>query len=444
MTMRPRRRYAAAAALALAPALILGACSSSQPSGASGTAANDSVNGSSITFAMINGLVPQFQQYVNAYEKQYPSRKVTVLSLPDDSTQYIQQLSTEALAHKLPDVLFNVDTSANLLASANVTMDMSSWLAQGKDGLKGSSFLPQFLGEYRPVNDPSEITGLPVSADSVVLFYNKTILKDYDEPLPSPSWTWDDLYKVAADVQRKSGGKIAGLVAPLGTGQHPEIYNPVIHAYGGYVYNPKTNKSGIGEPAAIKAWTEMLKAYGTASPPYSANDSSIPNFQDGQAAMEFSVHATVPTLKSGMKDSWDVQTMPLINGNPTAGGGSYGLSIGKTSQHKNAAWAFLAWFYSQQGGMKLAQATGQVVPPTADGLAHGSWQDITPPPSNNQAFITAAKSAVLAVQLPGKAQGVLNSAVLTAIQQVELQHRSVQSAFTAAQTIVNNALAQSQ
>jgi multiple sugar transport system substrate-binding protein len=426
----------AAVAGAAALLALVSACGGSS-SGGSGK-----VDGSKITLSVQAGLVPQFKKYVAAYEKAYPKRQITVESLPDDSTQYIQQLVTERLGNKLPDVLMNVDYAANQLADGNITLDISDRLAKGTDGLKGSSFLPQFLGQYRPVANPDQITGLPVSADSTTLFYNKTIFQKAGvTEYPKATWTWDDLYRVAAEIQTKTHGKYAGLFPPLGNGDQPSVYNPVIKAFGGYVYDPKTKKSGIGEPAAIKAWTQMLKAYGTASPKYSANPSSLPKFEQGQSAMAFSVRATVPTVKASLKDQWDVQTMPKINGKPTVGGGSYGLSISKASHNQDAAWSFLAWFYNENGGMKLAQATGQVVPPTQEGVDNGAWRQLPAPPQNEAAFAQDAKDAFLPAALPGSAQKVLSDSVIKAVQQVELQHKSVASAFGDAEKTVNQALA---
>jgi len=400
---------------------------------------------------MVNGLQPQFQKYVDAYQQKFPKRKVTLQTLPDDNIQFIQQLTTERLGDKLPDITFNVDNSANRLAAANITYDIAPWLKAGKDGLKGSNFLPQFMGEYTPLNNPSQITGLPVSADSTALFFDKTLFAKYGVALPTASWTWDDMYKAAAQIYSKSGGKVIGLTAPLQQGGHQEVYNPVITAEGGYVYDPKTKKSGIGQPAAVKAWTLMLQAYGSAQPAYSNQASAYPQFQTGTVAMTFSVRATIPTIKSTatfkdvkstatFKDDWDAAPMPKLNGKTTVGGGSYGLSITSTSKNKDAAWAFLVWFYDNSGGMKLAQESGQVLPPTIDGLANGIWRNAPAPPTNQQIFADDAKEAVLAVQLPGKAQGVLDSSVITAIQQVELQHRSVADAFADAEKAVNAAL----
>lgn len=436
-TGRQRRRSLTAVAGAAVFALLVSAC------GGSSSGGGGSVEDSEITLSVQNALVPQFKTYAAAYEKKYPDRKVTVRSLPDDPAQYIQQLTTAKLGNKLPDVLMNIDIVANQLAAGNITMDMADWLKEGKSGLRGADFLPQFLGQYRPTSDQEAVTGLPVSADSTTLYYNKDVFKKAGvDEYPEADWTWDDLYRVAEKIQKKTSGKYDGLTAPLGAGDQPAVYAPVIHANGGYVYDPKTKKSGIGRPAAIKAWTKMLEAYGKTSRKYSADFSTQPKFEQGQSAMAFSVRATVPTVKDGLKGGdWDVQPMPTMDGKPTVGGGSYGLSIGKTSKNQEAAWAFLAWFYKNNGGMKLAQASGQVVPPTEQGLKGGTWRDFPAPPANVDAFAENAEKAYLAPALPGDAQKVLSESVTKAVQEVELKNRSVKAAFGNAEKAVNEALA---
>jgi multiple sugar transport system substrate-binding protein len=431
---RWRRILTALSTTAVAATMATG-CGGSDPGSDDG-----GVDNSSITLAALGPLQPQFQKYATAYEQKFPGRKVTVRTEPNDWPTFLQGLVTARLGGQVPDIITNVDFAVNQLATNRVTMNLAPWLESGKDGLKGSNFLPQFVGQYRPLNNPGQITGLPVSADSTALFYNKTLFQRYGiTELPAPSWTWDDLYRVAAQIQQKSSGKVDGLASPLVTGDSPAVYNPVIQAYGGYVYDPKTNKTGIGEPAAVEAWTHLIKTYGLTSSAYSTNASSYPQFSAGQAAMAIGVRAQVPSFKA-LTDDWDVQTMPTIKGKTTVGGGSYGLSISDTSKNKNAAWAFLAWFYANDGGMVLAQESGQVVPPTVDGLSSEIWRAVKPP-ANEEAFAVSARTAVLQVQLPGKAQSVLSAAVVKAVQQVVLEKRPVKDAFTEAADTVNQALA---
>lgn len=421
---------------------LLPACGSSSSDGG-GSAGK--VDDSTIVLQTITGLQPQFQSYAKAYMKEYPSRKVEVRATTDDGAKYAQQLATARLGGELPDVFFNVDYLADTLARDNVTLDLAPGIENGKlDKLRMGDFLPQFVGQYRPVNNSAEVTGLPVSADSVGLFYNKTIFKKLGiTQTPKSDWTWDDMYRAAAEVNTKSHGKYIGLGAPIGDGSGQIVFGPVLKAFGANVYDPKTGTSGIGSPQADKAWALLLKAYGNISGPYSAKtDDPSTAFYSGNVAMAIASRAGIPQTQSTLKDDWDVQTMPTINGKSTAGGGSYGLSIAQTSKNQDAAWAFLAWFYDAAKGMRVAQSVGGVIPPTEDGIANGSWKNTGgKPPEHIAIFGTSARTAVLLAQLPGSSGTVLTQATTKATQQVVLKHIPIQQAFDEAQQTLNDQLA---
>lgn len=441
MTSRTARRRAVVAVAAAVTFTVLAACGGNAASNSGGAG---KVDGSSIVLTSITALEPQFKKYADAYMKAYPNRKVEVRSTTDKADEYAQQLATARLSGELPDVFFNVDFLADTLATDNVTLDLAPGLKAGKlGGLNADSFLPQFVGQYRPLAKPEQITGLPVSADSVGLFYNKSLfdqvgVKEY----PKADWTWDDMLRVATEIQTKSGGRITGIGAPLGDGTAQIVYGPVIKAFGGSVYDPATHKSGIGQPAALKAWKLLLSAYGTASGPYTATiGDPKQNFGSGKVAMAIASRATIPQTKTTLlKADWDVQVLPTIGGHSTAGGGSYGLSIAQTSKNQDAAWAFLSWFYDTKSGMKVAQDVGGVIPPTADGIDKGTWKDGAPPPANIAIFGASARTAVLLAQLPGSSSTTMQAATKKATQEVLLKGKSIADAFGEAENTVNAAI----
>jgi len=433
-------RLLAAAAVSATVIPLLAACANTGGTGGAGE-----VEGSSIVLTTVTGLEPQFQEYADAYMEEFPERKVEVRSTTDDAAEYAQGLATARLSGEVPDVFFNVDFLADTLAKNNVSLDLAPGIADGKLGdLTIDDFLPQFVGQYRPLDNPDQVTGLPVSADSVGLYYNKDAFAaaGIDE-YPEADWTWDDMYRVAEEIQTASGGAIIGLGAPLGDGTAQIIYGPVIQAYGGYVYDPETGKSGIGQPEAIEAWTTLLEPYGTASGEYTATtDDPTLQFSSGSVAMAIASRGAVPGTKTAMGDAdWDVQVLPTIDGNSTAGGGSYGLSIAQTSENQDAAWAFLAWFYDTDAGMKLAQEVGGVIPPTEDGIDNGTWKDVPPPPASIAIFGESARTAVLLTQMPGASASVMSEATKKATQQVLLEGRDIAEAFQEAETTVNEAIA---
>lgn len=436
--MRRNWRKAVATA-AVVP--LLAACGGS--GGNEGSAGE--VEGSTIVLTTLTQLEPQFKQYADAYMEAFPDRTVEVRSTTDDTAEYAQQLATARLSGELPDVFFNVDFLADTLAENNVTLDLTEGLAAGKLGeLNADSFLPQFLGQYRPISDQDKITGLPVSADSVGLFYNKSLFEEAGvTEFPEADWTWDDMYRVAEEIQANSNGDIVGLEAPLQDGANRIVFAPVIEAFGGFVYDPETNTSGIGQPEAIEAWKKLLAPYGDASAEYSTTVDPAQGFIGGNVAMAIGSRAGIPQTKTTLEGvDWDVQVLPTIDGNSTAGGGSYGLSIAQTSASQDAAWEFLKWFYDADAGMKIAQEIGGTIPPTEEGIENGVWKDVPPPPASIEIFGESARTAVLLVQMPGSVSGVMTEATKKATQEVVLNNRPVEEAFQEAEQTVNDALAE--
>lgn len=434
------RRHAVVLVTALAiPALA--SCGDNGQQGAQTGTAEDST----IVVQTLTSLEPQFKEYAASYMEAFPGRTVEVRSTTDDAPEYAQQLATARLSENLPDVFFNVDFLSDTLAENDVPLDLGPGMAEGKlGGLTVEDFLPQFVDQYRPLGKPETITGLPVSADSVGLFYNKSLFEEAGvDELPRADWTWEDMYRVAEEIQTSSDGQITGLAAPLADGNAQVVYAPVIKAYGGMVYDPATQTSGIGQPAAVEAWKMLISAYETTSGQYTAtaNDPSL-TFTSGNVAMAISSRATVPQTKSALQVDWDVERMPTINGSSTAGGGSYGLSIAQSSSNQDAAWAFLSWFYDADAGQLVAQDVGNTIPPTAEGLKQGTWKDIDPPPANIEIFGESASTAVLLPQMPGSSASVLGEATKKATQQVVLEGRPVEEAFAEAEQTVNEAIAE--
>ena len=420
--------------------MLAGACGNN----GAGQGAAGEVDGSTIVLQTVTGLEPNFKKYAEAYMEEFPDRKVEVRATTDDGAEYAQQLATARISGELPDLLFNVDYLADTLATNNVTLDLTEGMADGKlGGLTQDDFLPQFLGQYRPLGDQEQITGLPVSADSVALFYNRTAFQKAGvSEYPEANWTWDDMYRVAEEVQSKSGGDVVGISAPLGNGSSQITFGPVLKAFGAMYYDPETHTTDIGSPEAIEAWELLISFYGTASSEYSASPTPDPSlkFESGNVAMGIATSANVPAFRSGMEgQDWDVVPLPTINGKSTAGGGSYGLSISQTSQNQDAAWAFLSWFYDSDRGMKLAQEIANVIPPTNDGIDNGTWREVTPP-KNIASFADSARSAILLQQFPGTAGSVLTEATTKATQQVVLEGRTVEEAFKEAEDTVNATL----
>ncbi len=404
-------------------------------SGAANTAGGPAeVENKTVTIGMNSGLVPFFEEYAEAFMAVNEGWDITVSPVPDAQADYIQQLVTQNLSSSMPDLIFNYDTLNQTLAGNNLILDLVPYLEQ-EGGLSVDGFVPAFLNQYR-VGDA--ITGLPVSADSGVLFYNRDVFAKYGvDELPEKDWTLEDLYRVAKQITDKAGGEAYGMVTPIGDSTAYFLWYPVLRAYGSEVYDPASNSFVFADEAGIEAWTELLRPYtegfGT---PYGTD--GIGTFQSGQAAMQVFARPLVPTFRDSLADDWDVERQPTHNGNSTTGGGSYSLSISSASANPDGAWAFMSWFYATDGGMTVAAPNG-VVPATVDGLANGEWQNDTNPVPANLVAVTdyAVANAVLPTPIPDAVQPAVVPALKEALESVLLRGVSVRDAYTAAQDELN-------
>lgn len=388
-----------------------------------------------LTIGMNSGLVPQFEAYAADFIEQNPGWDITVSAVPDSQPEYIQQLVTQGLSGTTPDILFNYDTLNQTLAGNQLLLDLTPYFERG-DGLNEEDFVPNFLGQYR-VGD--EITGIPVSADSGILFYNVSLFEKYGVDVPSPDWTQEDMYDAARAITDASGGDSYGIITPIGDSTAYFTWYPVLRSFGSNVYDAESGRFVFADDAGIEAWTNLLLPYtegfGT---PYSQGEDRTALFNSGQGAMWIFARPAVATLRETMTDEWDVQQQPTSNGMSTTGGGSYSLSISANSENPDGAWEFMNWFYSTDGGMQAAVPNG-VVPATVDGLENGAWKDDDNPVPSNLIPVTeyAVANAILPDAIPDDVQPKVVPALTEALEKVVLQGVSVEEAYSAAQDQLN-------
>lgn len=435
MTSRSRLVLASTLALSL---LAVGACSA------------EGGGGEGSDGPLVIGVRPrnqdQMTQLVAAYQNEYPDVEIEIQALPDSQGEYVQRLATAQLSGETPDIMDNLIDLVDQIASNDVTTDLTPFFG-GAAGLSEDQFIPAFLDQYRPAEAPEELHAIPLSTDATVLYYNEALLGEHGVALPTPEWTWDDLYEASAELSEACAGECWGLSA--NDSLNPATYQPVISAFGGFVFDVESNTVGIGEPEAIEAWEYMLEPFDSgASVPwdlsaFSGNPSPV-DFRTGSVGFVVQTRSQVQRLREAMPDGgWDVMDLPTINGVRPIGGGSRGLSISESSTMKDEAWQFLSWIVDPEGGLDILEESYGVVSPTIDGLESGLWRELPGPPSNVEVYAAAARDPLLLVQiLPGRAQAILTDEVMNAVQRVLVEGAPAAEAFAQAQEVVNEALAQ--
>ncbi|MGW2023627.1 ABC transporter substrate-binding protein [Streptomyces decoyicus] len=240
--MRISRRAAAATAVLVTSAFALTACG---PSGGSG--GSDSASGKvegQVTFQTWN-LKANFKKYFDGviadFEKKYPDAKVKWVDQPAEG--YPQKLSADAAGGTLPDVVNVSPDLAYPLAKAGLALDLEKAAGQYRgeylDGAWRSHRMPGMPGVY----------AFPWYLNTGPMFYNKELFAEAGLDPEKPPTSYDQLFKDAVSMARKSGGRIAMLAS-----------TPSIEDFGRYgvrLMNTQGTEFTFNEPKGV----ELLRHY---------------------------------------------------------------------------------------------------------------------------------------------------------------------------------------
>jgi multiple sugar transport system substrate-binding protein len=352
-------RARATLALATCLGLVVAACGG----GGGGSKASGGASGT-ITLGFWDATFkPGYEQIVAAFEKTHPNIKVKLEVTP--ATQYWTKLEASVQSGQAPDLFWMNEPNFARYQNGGA-------LAALPGGFDSSSFPAALMKSYAV---GGKQYGLPWTAVTVGLWFNKKLFDAAHVKYPDDTWTWDDVQAAAKKLTDKAHG-VYGLAAPLVNQE--TYYNTMLQA-GGYVVSPDKPNSGWDTPQGISGlrfWTNLI-ADG-ASPSLQQMTDTTPDalFQSGKLAMLYggTWHAGTFAADPATKDSADVTVLPKGQMRATTVEGASYVMYGKT-KHQSAAWEFMQFLVSKQAQLIQAK-TGIVVPARAD--AQQAWVDSLP------------------------------------------------------------------
>jgi multiple sugar transport system substrate-binding protein len=231
------RRITAAAALLLVAGAATG-CSTASSSGTSSSAASG-------TYTVWDPY-PQFDNssaWVQLLDKCGSSAGVTIKRTGYDTTQLTSKELLAAQQGVSPDVLIVDNPVVSTLASAGVLT------ATSQTKVVTTAVEPNLLGAGQLNN---QTYGIPIGANTLALYYNKTILKAAGVD-PSTITNWSSLTAALAKV--KAVGKTGITFSAIGTEEGSFQFEPWFWGAGANL----TNLSSAPSVAALSLWTGWVK-----------------------------------------------------------------------------------------------------------------------------------------------------------------------------------------
>ena len=330
------------------------------------------------------------KQVADAFMKEHPEIKIETWNEPWDAYfTKIQSLWASGDPKAVPDVAFLWWTPK--FASEGVLENLDPYIQ--KSGYDLNDYWPGLLESHKY---NGSVYGLPRDIEVNILYYNKDLLDKAGVKYPDEKWTWDDLM-IAGEkltVKDASGAVKQYALAMENNNKYDKWVNQMDGAILDDMRNP--SKCMLADNASMDAVAYFA---GMMNFGYAMRDADINQaggdagaFQSGQAAMIIQNTSRVSGFnKAGM--NYDVAVVPIPpqgkRWNP-AGGAGWVMSA--KSDNKDAAWTFLQWLQSPNGGEKLYTERGEIFP-ALQSVANSPAFMTDQPPANKQAIITEAKAS---------------------------------------------------
>lgn len=240
------------------------------------------------------------------------------------------------------------------------TLDLTDRIKKSKLDL--NRFDPTLI-EALKQNGNGQIWGLPVTTNSLSLYYNKDIFNKFGVPYLKDGMSWDELYEVANRLNRTDGGKkYVGLaISPSHSTRMNNYSIPFV--------DPKTGKSTydnekwkqllqpILAPAGDSLYQSKMEDLGNKLP-YSSEWLKTQDLAIFGVFSDWQVVSLEP-----LPFDWDLAAYPTYKDQPGVGSQQYPVywAIPSFSQNKDQAFEVLNYLVSDEYQLELSKRGSMTV-----------------------------------------------------------------------------------
>jgi len=272
-----------------------------------------------------------------------------------------------------------IETEGGLLGqdtSVTVKQEQSLTLRQLRDRFVDAVYEDMIAPVWNEEQEAYEdkIMGLPLSVDTLALYYNRDILNAAGIAQPPATWTaFQDQVKTITKIDKD--GNIALSAGAIGTSQNVERYSDILSILMMQNGTEMTNDSGFATyhktPEALAGREEppgwgALRFYTDFANPgkdvYTWNDNfndSLDAFSAGETAFFFGYSYHLSQVKTkAPKLNFGIARLPQLEGNPEVNFANYWANtVSKKSQDFNYAWDFIQFMAKEDNVKPYLEAT---------------------------------------------------------------------------------------
>jgi len=371
---------------------------------------------------------PGWEKIIAEFNKQDPDIQVTLVSATGNNWgEYLDGVATLIAGGEKPDLMWVATEGVQLLVNQlKIAVPLDDYMAKDKDALKDylTDVNPQLLKAFQVGGKQYE---LPYSWNPMVIYYNKTRLKDAGLEPPKANWTRDDFLKYAQALT--TNGKYGYAFDNSGVFVSAM---PWIYANGGAIVSDDFCKPTVTDPKvedALQFMQDLIYKYKVSPAPTPLN-TLFQSLQTGDVAMIGVGRWALPALYSAKFNDYDIVEWPG-NPNQLTEFGIDGFPMLNTGTNPDAAWEFIKFMTNKEVEERLL---GTVDSPLGNVPARKSVADEMSkfPPANGLLFYNVLNSPAKLVPAPPRFNQ-MESIFIRYTGSIFANESTVSDAMTAAQ-----------
>ncbi|MGC8651166.1 MAG: extracellular solute-binding protein [Minisyncoccia bacterium] len=301
---------------------------------------------------------------IDSFNKTNPN--IAIHYTQKDPNTYYNDLINSFANNKAPDIFFLfgnwIPAFQNKIASLDLNQDKTLSLRLINDTY------PQIVQDDLVYNNT--LLGIPMSIDTLALYYNKDIFNYYN--IPQPPQTWQDILNFIPLLRKTNAqGQITRAAIALGSSSNinwsTDILSELMMQLGSPMVDTQNllvqfNRS-LPNNSQFVPGIEALKAYSQFANPkskYYTWGENFPNainaFSQGQTVMFIGYHLSDQSISAQSPSlNYGVTNFPIFNiiSNPTKVnfGRTMNFVVSQRSNSKDAAWQFLKYLGSKEASL---------------------------------------------------------------------------------------------
>lgn len=359
---------------------------------------------------------PAIEGVVEIVSQEFRRRHPDVqIELIDGSGDY-SELRGSAAAGNVPDVVWLIDMLTESLVESDLIIDLEEF-ARGDDSVNLADVHPMALELGRSRKRPG-LFMIPVSLETIQMYYNRSLWEQSGAPLPRDDWTWDDLIAACKRLQGAAPGVdcLSFTNASLNGYAWWVYWLPWVRGAGGDALSADGTQSTLSSPQSLtglQAYVDLWLTHKIAAPPASGGRDC---FVDQTCAAFFSFAGVAQRYRDQIGDrfAWDVQLVPSHPAGRFTGIGTYGFAVTRASRDPQLAWDFVKIFIAPETQRALTAA--HLGTPVLLSLSNDpTMMQLPAPPANMRAFVIGREAGIAPPRYPTACGSVYTGPVASAL-----------------------------